>query len=100
MRVVVLLAEVGFDLVALRAGAFSAVEVFMRRLGCAAFVVSPRAFKEDLEGEERGEAGRVGDRLTPLTIGSLMRSTRILKSAAQPVEQRPNSGPSLPYIHA
>lgn len=66
------------DLVALRAGAFSAAE----RLGIGFgrpvdLPASVRFLAADLV-EER-EAGRAGDRLTPLMTGSLMRSHRLSK---------------------
>ena len=69
------------DFVALRAGALSAAERFAKGLGRADLLPNARFFAEDVEEVER-EAGREEDeRLTPLMIGSLMRSPRLLKKS-------------------
>jgi hypothetical protein len=72
-------------LVALRAGAFSAGERFTSGLGFADLLADERFFGED-PVEVWREAGREGDRFTPLTIGSLMRSSRFLKGRPEPFE--------------
>jgi hypothetical protein len=66
------------EFVALRAGALSADERFTIGLGFADLPASERFFDEETVEVWR-EVGREGDRFTPLTIGSLMRSPRLLK---------------------
>ncbi|HEV2915418.1 MAG TPA: hypothetical protein VGX92_19215 [Pyrinomonadaceae bacterium] len=73
------------DLVAFRAGAFSADERFTRGLGFADLLADERFLGDDPVDVWR-EAGREGDRFTPLTIGSLMRSSRFLKGRPEPFE--------------
>lgn len=69
------------DFVALRAGAFSAAERLIIGLGRAVDLLpNVRFFPEDVDEVWR-EAGREEDRLTPLTIGSLMRSHQLSKGA-------------------
>ena len=69
-------AEVDFTLAldAFRAGAFLPGERLTIGLGRADLPANARFFAEDAE-EFCREAGREGDRFTPLTIGSLIRST-------------------------
>jgi hypothetical protein len=66
------------EFVALRAGAFSAVERLTIGLGFADLPANERFFDEETVEVWR-EVGREGDRFTPFTIGSLMRSPRLLK---------------------
>jgi hypothetical protein len=66
------------ELVALRAGALSAEERFTIGFGFADLPASERFFDEETVEVWR-EVGREGDLFTPLTIGSLMRSPRLLK---------------------
>jgi hypothetical protein len=74
-----LLAELAvFDFVALRAGACSAGERLTIGLGRADLPVNARFLAEDVV-EVRREAGLEGDRFTPFTVGSLMRSSQLSK---------------------
>ncbi|HEX8843591.1 MAG TPA: hypothetical protein VF791_03055 [Pyrinomonadaceae bacterium] len=69
-----LTADLTFDFVALRAGALSDEERFTSGFGRIVLLANVRLFAEDV-WEFLREAGREGDRFTPFTIGSLMRST-------------------------
>jgi NAD/NADP transhydrogenase beta subunit len=66
------------DLVALRAGAFSAGERLTIGLGRADLPVNVRFLAEDVVAVRR-EAGLEGDLFILLIVGSLMRSSRISK---------------------
>jgi hypothetical protein len=74
-----LLTEVtALDLVALRAGAFSAGERLTIGLGRADLSVNARFLAEGVVAVRR-EAGLEGDLFTPLILGSLMRSSQLSK---------------------
>ncbi len=77
-----LLAGAAFDLVALRAGAFSAGERLSIGLGRADFSDNARLLAEDVV-EARRVAGLEGDLLIPFKLGSLMRSSQLSKKAAR-----------------
>lgn len=82
-----LLEACAVDLVALRAGAFSVRERLAMGLGRAAFPATIRFFAADVVVAVR-EEGRVGDLLTPLMTGSLMRSHRLSKGLLKKLQSR------------
>jgi hypothetical protein len=71
-----------FDLEALRAGAFAGRAGFTISDGRDDLLVNVRLFAEDVAPLRR-EAGLVEDRFTPLTVGSLMRSSKLSKKVTQ-----------------
>lgn len=71
-----------FAFVALRAGAFAASERLIINVGRDDLPDNARPFIEDVAGLRR-EAGLDKDRLIPLTVGSLIRSSKLSKKVTQ-----------------
>lgn len=78
-----------FDFVALWAGAFSAGERLTIGLGRADLLINARFLAEDVV-EVRRALGLEGDRFTPLTVGSLMRSSQLSKKPLKKCEPPQN----------
>lgn len=80
--VLILVAPAPFAFVALRAGAFTASERLTSNVWRDDLPDNARVFAEDVTALRR-EAGLDKDRLTLLTVGSLMRSSKLSKKVAQ-----------------